>query len=318
MTHHYLSIRAVMLIGLIIYMGANLAKGPTHSDGTHARETTVAHHVPDTNFDLASQESLGYFDDIPEADWLRSKDWARRQVDHVNPERPRTHFDNFAYWHYINFHPAFACTQPKRVGGVGDGAKWVCDPHRLVRMAEKRKAAGEPGPHCIIYSVGSNGNYQFEDGMIREIGTICEIHIFDYSNNYERPQNKQQNIHFHQWGLQASNADRKGGEFYSFPQILKKLGHEKKTIDIFKIDCEGCEFSTQKDWINKDIRQVLIETHPSKNWPSFLKYFQDFKKNQFAMFYKEPNGASEGKCNEYSFLKLHPQFWKKPVDGVSS
>jgi hypothetical protein len=307
---HHLPTRAAISLALVFYfLGANFHSGLTLSEPVGMGETNIA-HVPNTNFDLAIHESLGFFDDIPKADWLRSKDWAQRQKDHLHPREPKKYFDDFASWHYTNFHPNFACPQVKRVGGDGDGAKWVCDPHRLVRVAEKRKAAGEPGPHCIIYSVGSKGNYRFEEAMISEIGRICEIHVFDYSKDYDRPENKENNIYFHQWGLQGSHQNRTGGEFYSFPQILKKLGHEKKTIDIFKIDCEGCEWGTQKDWINRDIRQVLIETHSSKRWPDFLKYFQSYKKNQFAMFYKEPNGFSKGLCSEYSYVKLHPQFWK--------
>jgi Methyltransferase domain len=278
----------------------------------HVLENTVA-HVPDTSFSLAFKESLGFFDDIPQVDWNRYKTWSRQQVDHAFAENPQKFYaNNQAKWLANNFFPTFHCPHAKRIGGVGDGPKWVCDPHRLVRLAEERKAAGDPGPHCLIYSVGSNGNYKFEDALINEVGTICEIHVFDFSGNFERPQNKGKNIHFHRWGLGDKKTDRsKEGEFYTFPEILKKLGHEKKTIDIFKIDCEGCELESQEEWINQDIRQVLIETHAlPKEWKVGLNYFQSYKQNQYAMFSKEVNGYTMARFYEFSYVRLHPQFWE--------
>ncbi len=35
------------------------------------------------------------------------------------------------YVNYLNYNPIFSCPHVQRVGGVGDGAKWTCDPHRL-------------------------------------------------------------------------------------------------------------------------------------------------------------------------------------------
>ena len=162
---------------------------------------------------------------------------------------PARHYNNPALWYYNNYNPIFNCPFAKRVWGVGDGPKWVCDPHRLQVQAERRQAKGEAGPHCLIYSVGSNGNYEFEDGMYQINGNACEIHIFDFSANYTRDKNSERNMHFHQIGLQGTQQNRqpsRGGVFMSFPQILKHLGHEGRTIDIFKIDCEGCEWDTYR------------------------------------------------------------------------
>jgi Methyltransferase domain len=304
---HYIFAPLVLLI--LVYVGTSLFY---LEDAFGLRGEKVSAAGMQGDFSLAFDESLGFFDDIPQVDWGMHKDWARMQIDHRYATTPTRHYHpaNIALWYYNNFNPVFNCPHAKRVWGLGDGPKWVCDPHRLIRVAQRREAAGEPGPHCIIYSVGSNGNYEFEDGMIQQIGTICEIHVFDYSKDYERPQNKERNIHFHQWGLRARLEKRSQGEFYTFPEILLKLGHEKKTIDIFKIDCEGCEWDTQGDWIHQDIRQVLVETHELPKNSSFgLKYFQSYKKNQFAMFSKEVNGFGEGKFYEFSYIKLHPLFW---------
>ena len=51
------------------------------------------------------------------------------------------------------------------------------------------------------------------------------------------------------------------GKYMSMQETVKELGHENRVIDILKIDCEGCEWFTYKDWLEFDIRQILVETH---------------------------------------------------------
>jgi hypothetical protein len=70
-----------------------------------------------------------------------------------------------------------------------------------------------------------------------------------------------------------------------------------------------------RDWIELDIRQVLIETHqlpdrragPGALTPS--TFFDEFRKNNFAMFSKEANVIAQGTCVEFGYVKLHPDFW---------
>ena len=197
------------------------------SDDNDVTELVAA--VNKASFQLAFDQSYGFFDDIPEEIWKDQQQWATQQ-NHDHRYVVGRHYNKPALWYYNNYNPFFSCPQVKRIAGVGDGPKWVCDPHRLVRQAERRKAAGLPEPHCIIYSVGSNGNYEFEDGMYKRIHHgICETHIFDFSNDYTRPENKERNMHFHRWGLQGSQQDR-GKRFLSYQQILERYGHENRTI----------------------------------------------------------------------------------------
>jgi hypothetical protein len=218
--------------------------------------------------------------------------------------------------------PDFTCPYKRRVGGHGDGPKWTCSPHRLLERKD-----------CLIYSIGSEGDYLFEENVIRVLGSLhCEIHVFD-PGDYARigGDPEKNNIHYHQWGLKSSYDNTYSAEItknalkgaapamMTFQETQKVLGHEGRTIEIFKINCEKCEWANYKDWISADIRQVLIQTHgvPSpvsgNQWyhksMQVSDFFDAFTENNFAMFSKEVVPYSGGNCIEFGFVKLHSDFW---------
>jgi hypothetical protein len=184
----------------------------------------------------------------------------------------------------------------------------------------------------VVYSIGSEGKYEWEDSLIDEIGSKhCEIHVFD-PGDYARPGDPEKNnIHYHAWGLKSSYDEAYNAKItrnalngtqpalLSFQETVQMLGHEGRTIDILKIDCERCEWANYKDWISADIRQILIETHgvPSpvegNGWHQapmqVADFFDAFRANNFAMFSKEVNVHGGGSCVEFSYMKLHPDFW---------
>ena len=52
------------------------------------------------------------------------------------------------------------------MGKLGDGGKWICDPHRIREEQEE----------CLVYSVGSNNDFSFEQAILEVVGEHCEIH----------------------------------------------------------------------------------------------------------------------------------------------
>ena len=187
----------------------------------------------------------------------------------------------------------------RRIGRLGDGGKWVCDPHRVANK----------GKDCLVYSVGSNGDFSFEEHIFKDISPRCEIHTFDMSPKYASM--APDGVKYHAWGI----SDETRGEFKSFEDTIKELGHVGRTIDIFKIDCEGCEWKTFEAWLNPivTLRQILVELHNSPA-ESTDNLFEKLEAAGYVAFHKEPNiKYLFGPTNiavEYAFLKLGSTFFQ--------
>jgi hypothetical protein len=308
----------------IIYQAGNLCHYSAISTNNAPAKTTTGSVL------LSHQQSYGFFDDINDEDWKLRQMRARSSVQNFYPDNPLRYWHKKylpRMWYYLNYEPIFSCPNVQRIGGVGDGAKWTCDPHRLKKVAMQRKIhfnnqrssnknnkkKNQNSP-CLIYSVGCNGLYQWEDSLLQLLGPdVCDIHVFD-PGNFSRPESAVPqhggNVYYHRWGFkssydEASNSltPEENGEYLSFPETLYRLGHENRTIDILKVDCEYCEWLSYKDFIQYgDVRQLLMETHRlplpetiTKYWPfpgtnvTPNQLFDDLHAADYLLFYKEPN-----------------------------
>jgi len=285
------------------------------------------------SFNLANEQSFGFFNDISNENWQKLQEIVAVHYNHKYMEKPLTHnpaydkrrmkyFNSHPAWWQTNFEPNFSCQFERRIGfpnGNGDGPKWICDPHRIKRLAQERKAKNATHPGCVVYSIGSNGDFSFEAGLEEEVGPgVCEFHIFDMKNYTDKM--LQYNIsraHFHQWGLKKQDwdADIKPNQtFYGMRDTMQLLGHEGlDVIDIFKIDCESCEWSTFKDWLGEGIpalMQIQVELHKAK--PEAIELFEFLEEQGgYVRFHKEPNiQFNDGSCIEYALLKLDQDFFE--------
>jgi hypothetical protein len=264
------------------------------------------------DYQLASSQSHDFFKDTRNADWKLLQEIARSNRPHLYPNNPLKYTSEerrgkTPAWYQTNYEPDFSCQFEQRIGGNGngDGPKWVCDPHRITLK------------QCLVYSIGSNGDFQFEVG-IASLKKDCEIHIFDF-DDYEKEMNQAMllynvtNLHFHQWGLSHDSKTEDGHVYKSLKQSMEDLGHSSRhKIDIFKIDCEGCEWETVDDWMDPSLprlQQILVEIHRSPP-THVLHFFNTLRQHGYAIFHKEPNiQHSQGNCLEYGFLKLSPMFF---------
>jgi len=89
---------------------------------------------------------------------------------------------------------------------------------------------------------------------------------------------------------------------------MEELGHTGRTIDIFKIDCEWCEWFTFDTWLEQDIRQILVETHNAP-LPQARNFFYQLHDAGFVIFSKEANYQNGGGGVEFAFLKLSTDFF---------
>ena len=168
----------------------------------------------------------------------------------------------------------------------------------------------------MVYSVGSRNEFDFEEGVFEHINSTCEIHTFD-PGNFTKEANKA-GVHYHMMRIGAQDEEKSNTR--SIPSIIKELGHEGKTIDIFKIDCEGCEWDTVHTWFEFDanvtnvtIRQIQSEIHRAKI-PETKHFFDVLYDNNYVITHKEPNIAfplgSKEYAIEYAFLKLTDEFFE--------
>jgi hypothetical protein len=226
---------------------------------------------------LSSRDSSGFLE-YSDKQWLRMRAVHRAQSLRQRGLQSQVGKTFFQY----NWEPTLSCAFEQRIGMVGDGGKWVCDAYRIAE-AEM----------CNVVSIGSNNDWSFEQA-------VHKIFTFDHTIN---PRNVPAYVTFHKIGLGPSD----NGTLLTVGSALRKIGLENKTVDIFKIDCEGCEKNIFLEFLKPDLRQILIELH-SANWP-VNSFFEVMNSAGYVIFHKEPNTyGCGGNCIEYGFLKLKPEF----------
>jgi len=301
--------------------------------------------IGDDPFALARSQSFGFFYDITDEHWRLFRKIYMEHENHRYPDKPLTFnpeaktnearpeiyknrnsqwsgWSSYAAWYQNNYEPNFSCPFEKRIGEPmnGDGPKWVCDPHRIERLAEARKLKDPNHPGCVIYSIGSNGDFSFEHGLQNEVSeNVCEFHIIDPGDFAGMKPSGLKRAHYHRWGLEtqrpnAIDPPSPGKGFYGLHDTIKLLGHEQLgVIDVFKIDCEKCEWSTYKDWLSDKIpllHQIQVEVHtaPALKDAGAIDFFDSLEKAGYLRFHKEPNIQWGPSCIEYAFVKVETAF----------
>lgn len=243
----------------------NLLIVPNSSSSSTATSVSGAttYASPHSDFYLANSESYGFFDDISSSDWALMKTRVKTRQNHLYPKEPtKDMVGHPSAWYMNNFQPDFTCLHERRVGGMGYGSKWVCDPHRIYGYTNARVAEplSRENNDCLIYSIGSVGNFDFERGLQDVISEKnvpkkeCEVHVFDMKDF--SGEDVPSNIQYHLWGIKSSAIPDENvvPNMKTFQETVKELGHEGRVVDVLKISCGGCEWKIYKDLMQTDIK----------------------------------------------------------------
>lgn len=151
---------------------------------------------------------------------------------------------------------------------------------------------------CMVYSFGIANEWDFEDNAATSMG--CEVHAFDPTIKYlkEHQSHKIPGVHFHYYGLSGHsttdgtsidgqvNISDEGvkdgtkntisavygehnGQMLSLGSIVSLLHHQNRTLNVLKIDCEGCEWEAlhtlaiESPHTLDNICNIYIELHLS-------------------------------------------------------
>jgi len=264
------------------------------------------------HYKQAEKESNGFFKNVPAHIWQTKKDRVKHQPKHNDKELGlRSKYANRnspSKWYEHNWQANFQCSAERRVGGISEGSKYVCDLHRIV-----------PSKECVVYSFGRGSpisrtfDFAFEQDVLGDLGGpgSCEMHFFDQrlgDNTGTIPDG----ITVHNWGLEGEvDAPRARQGYMTLKETVHHLGHEGKYLEIMRIDCDGCEWHTFSEWLSSGVtpRQLLVSLHGAPRNEDEL--FELMEKHNFVIFHREADTRYGGLWQEYGFLKLDPSFFKK-------
>ena len=180
-------------------------------------------------------------------------------------------------------HEGIDCARMRRVGPAGDGGKMVC--------YDAIPPASQP---CFVLSVGVGGapnappDFRFEIDLHRRF-PHCKVHVYD-GTNFGRGEirNAPSFVTFYPENFLPSTYERYRGQ----------------RVDVFKIDCEGCEFQSIKPFLSHvETEQLMLEVHGGGRHRQVQELMTGINRTH-GIFYREPNiQHSDGTCIEFAFLR---------------
>lgn len=208
------------------------------------------------------------------------------------------------------------CKQIVRMGRIPDGGWDICHDKKY-----------RPSQHCLVYSFGIDNDFSFDDDIADTYE--CEVHSFDPSLNLKKHQHASR-VWFYPLGLSGSKRKIKGyrGGYWqldTIDNIRRGLGHDKRQIDVLKMDIEHAEWdvipSLAKSGLLQDVVQLSVEIHTPTLRDSderYLKYLSDFKflydsgfrifwsfTNTNCKYYAPDSGQERTACYELDMVNIN-------------
>jgi hypothetical protein len=153
--------------------------------------------------------------------------------------------------------------------GTGDEEKRVCGGLQLYRHQHNKAMTIEgrtesKSKNCIVYSVGSNNQYLFEEDVFKR--TKCFIEIFDCTvNTFTPPAYIKSRIRTHKVCLGSKTEVIEGRQFMNWTSLNALTGLSTNP-DFLKMDIEGYEYPVLHSIIDSGENfplQIAMELHIS-------------------------------------------------------
>lgn len=235
---------------------------------------------------ISEKENTDSFSlDSEEPAFVRSPKSSRSQSDHV-ALRDANDF-------YVRISTLETkCRKMVRFGGTY--CKGYLDNEKYVCLDDDVKPNSR---NCTVYSFGVGADTTFDD-MASYYG--CDIFMFDPTiNGSELQMTNSEREAFYPWGLSSFHykqnfsieydgkpTEKLEGEFTTYEDIRKRLGHQKRDVNYLKLDIENMEWSVLPQLVKGGhldrVSQLAIEVHtmdiikasPEKVLPLLQSYWQ--------------------------------------------
>ncbi len=284
-------------------------------------------------YEVAKQQSYHYFGSISEQKWqllrervhkIRSEQMLRIKLlgdtSTATSKSGTKEIFNQKHFYQHNYPAEFTCPHERRVGGTkGGGGRWLCDPRNIKIASDDRVANG--GNACLIYTSHSDLNdFAFELELLDILGgpSSCEIHVFN--PNDDGQVDVPPGINYHPWGFKSSLNLEEVPNMRSIEATAMSLDHEGFTIDLFSLDCSGCEFDIAQDLTDHEhfgssrfdplvFMQMVIQVHGVNTVEMAHRFFQTFQDEGYVRFHKSLSKNGKQGEHDYGFLKLTKDFF---------
>ena len=199
---------------------------------------------------------------------------------HEVAKRKRAYFQE--HWH-PGTDAGADCARMHRTGPPGDGGKMIC-----------LDAVPAPSEPCFVLSVGVGGlpgrppDFRFALALHEQM-PHCRIHVYD-GTNFGRGviTNAPPFVHLFPENFTPETWQR----------------YKQKRVDMFKIDCEGCEFNCIPPMLaNVDVDLIMVEVHPFRDIQTIDRFMKTLT-TKHGIYYREPNiQHTDGTCIEFALRR---------------
>lgn len=154
-----------------------------------------------------------------------------------------------------------------------DETKYICGWDQLANHTKKELEDQQRG--CNVISIGSNDQWAFEEGMIKD--TACTIYTFDCTIQHPKKKPNSDQVQFYSVCITGDpslrNSTINGRKFGTYFDLIEYVGlSQEQSITYLKIDVEGYEWDVfinmireakERNMMHLLPQQIQVELHYS-------------------------------------------------------